>query len=163
MALLAGNNTSKLVMAALGLALALTPIMAEAKGGHGPRATFEELDANGDGNLTKEEMQAHRKARMASADADGDGNISKAELEAQIASKSSERVSRRVDRMMEHLDTNSDGLISVAELDAAAEKRASKRGGRGFEKADSDGNGSISKAEFEAMAKKGGKRFHRGN
>lgn len=163
MALLAGNMTSKLALAALGLTLAFSPLMAEAKGGPGPRASFEELDANGDGNLTQAEMQAHRKARLASADTNGDGAISRAELEAQLSANAGERAAKRVDRMMKHLDTDSDGSISASELETAASEKAGKRAGRGFSRADTDGNGSISKAEFEAMDKKGGKRKNRGN
>ena len=159
MALLAGNMTQKLALAALGVTLALTPMMAQAKGSkHGPRASFEQLDANGDGSLTQAEMQAHAKARFASADSNGDGNISRAELEAQAKSNASERATRRIDRMMERLDTNSDGQISASEMEAAADKRGGKRGERMFKRADADGNGSISKAEFDAMAKKGGKK-----
>lgn len=162
MALLAGNTTSKLALAALGIALALTPMIAEAKGGHGPRASFEELDANGDGALTQVEMQAYGKARIAAADTDGDGDISWAELEAHIASKGQGRMERRIDRMMDRMDADKDGVISAAEIETASADRSARRANRGFERADADGNGSISKAEFEAMAKKFGKRHGSG-
>lgn len=158
MVLLAGNMTSKLALAAVGFTLALTPMMAEAKGGPGPRASFEELDANGDGNLTQEEMLAHRKAQLAAADSNGDGAISRAELEAYISANAGDRMTRRIDGMMEQLDKDANGSISATELEAAESERAGKRAGRGFSRADTDGDGSISKAEFDAMGKKGGKR-----
>ncbi|PTX56882.1 EF hand domain-containing protein [Litoreibacter ponti] len=151
MTLMAGTLKTKLVLAGLGVALALTPIMAEAKGGpKGPRASFEELDANGDGGITQAEMQAHRMARFAAADADNDGSITREELLARAQEGAGERMSKRVDRMIERLDANDDGALSEAELTAAVETR----GGRGFSRADADGDGSISKAEFEALGEK---------
>lgn len=151
MVLMAGSLTQKLALAGLGVALALSPVIAEAKGGPGgPRASFEQLDANGDGGITQAEMEAHRAARLAAADANGDGSITRDELLAQIKSGADDRMSRRVDRMLDRLDANNDGALSQTELTAAAEKR----GGRGFSRIDTDGNGSISKAEFEAMGEK---------
>ena len=56
---------------------------ANAQGGQkGPRMSFEEVDANADGKLTPDEMQAHRRAQMAKMDSDTDGFLTEAELRA---------------------------------------------------------------------------------
>lgn len=157
MALLAGNLKTKLTLAGLGLMLALSPMMAQAqgKGGHGgPRASFEELDADGDGGITQAEMRAHGMARLTAADADSDGVLSRDELLARMTSGADARATRRVDRMLERHDTDKNGALSTTELAAIGEGRE----GRGFSRVDADGNGAISKAEFEAMAGKMRKR-----
>jgi len=150
MALLAGNLKTKLALAGVGLALAMTPMMAQAKGGQGPRVTFEELDANSDGSVTEAEMQAHRTARFTTADTDGDGSLSRAELEAQMKSQKEDRMSRRLDGMMDRLDADDNGSLSQEELAEAG----SARKGKGFSRLDEDGDGAVSKAEYEEMGKK---------
>ncbi|RLJ60550.1 EF hand domain-containing protein [Litoreibacter meonggei] len=150
MAILAGNLKTKLALASVGLALALTPMIAHAKGGHGPRVTFEELDADGNGSVTEAEMRAHRAAHFAMADADGDGSLSRSELEAQMKSGKESRMERRLDRMMDHLDADDNGVLSQEELADAGGKRK----GHGFSRMDKDGDGAVSKAEFEEMGKK---------
>jgi Ca2+-binding EF-hand superfamily protein len=157
MALLAGNLKTKLVLASVGLALVMTPMMAQAKGGQGPRVTFEELDADANGSITQAEMEAHRAARFTTADTDGDGSLSRAELEAQMKAGKEGRMERRLDKMMEHMDADENGSLSKEEMADAG----SKRKGKGFSRMDKDGNGEISKAEFDEMSKKrrgGGKR-----
>jgi Ca2+-binding EF-hand superfamily protein len=51
------------------------------------------------------------------------------------------RKSAKIDKMFEKKDTNSDGVISKAELLAHAEKK--------FAKMDADGNGSLTKEEVK--------------
>ena len=150
MAILAGNLKTKLALAGFGLALAMTPMMAQAKGGQGPRVTFEELDADSNGSVTEAEMQAHRAARFTTADTDGDGSLSRAELEAQMTSGKESRIERRLDRMMDHLDADDNGTLSQEELAEAGGERK----GKGFSRLDKDGDGAVSKAEFDEMGKK---------
>lgn len=78
------------------------------------------IDANGDGVITVQEVQAHREklraeraaARFAKLDSNGDGVVSAAEFtEAQT-------------RKLKALDANGDGVVS-------AEEARSKRGGHG--------------------------------
>ncbi|SFR57482.1 EF-hand domain-containing protein [Litoreibacter janthinus] len=152
MALLAGNLKTKLALAGVGLALALTPMVAQAKGGpQGPRVAFEELDADGNGSITEAEMQAHRAARFTTADTDGDGSLSRAELEAQMSADKGDRMGRRLDRMIDRLDTDKNGALSQEELAQAGGER---KGRGGFSRLDKDGDGAVSKAEFEQMGKK---------
>lgn len=131
------------------------PAMAQQAGGQPPRMIFEELDADGNGAVTLDEMQAAGQARFAEADTDGDGALSRDELIA----RSQARIESRVDRMLERLDSDGDGLLSMAELDAAREGRdgrGPRHGRRGpnperiFERLDADGDGQVTEAEFDA-------------
>lgn len=97
--------------------------------GHGMgqnRPTFEEMDTDGDGQISKEEMEAGRKDRFAEMDADGDGLVSKDELIAHMSAKMAERV----DEMFERLDTDGDGFLSQEELEAAREGKRGHGKGR---------------------------------
>ncbi|MEM7319290.1 MAG: calcium-binding protein, partial [Pseudomonadota bacterium] len=88
------------------LAAAVAASGAFAQGpGKGQRITFEELDANGDGEITMAELEARQAARFAAADTDGDGKLTAAELTA----RANARVEKRVNKMLERHDANGDG------------------------------------------------------
>ncbi|PIV72642.1 MAG: hypothetical protein COW55_16065 [Rhodobacteraceae bacterium CG17_big_fil_post_rev_8_21_14_2_50_65_11] len=110
------------------------------------RPAFADLDADGDGQLTQEEMMAHRNARFAEADTDGDGSLDRDEMIAASAA----RIEERIDRMMARIDEDGDGLISAGEMAAMGPR------GQGpeqmFTMLDSDGDGTISAAEFDEMS-----------
>ncbi|MBE1296505.1 MAG: calcium-binding protein [Rhodobacteraceae bacterium] len=117
-------------------------------GMHGPRASFEELDADGNGQVTKAEIEAHRAARFAATDTDGDGKLSAAEIEAEGVKRAAERAVR----MIERHDSDGDGALGPDELPKSRQR------GDMFARMDSDGNGAISKEEFqEARANMRGK------
>lgn len=121
--------------------------------GHRP-PSFEQLDANGDGKLTPEEIKRHMQARFAEADADGDGKITRQEMSDRIAARQAERRERMLDRMFNWRDLDGDGALSMDEM----------RDGRGLEmfaRADEDGDGAVSREEFERMRKMHD-RHHRG-
>ncbi len=121
------------------------PAMAE-DGPRGPQMIFENLDLNGDGAVTLEEMEGAREARFAQADANGDGVLDRDEL---IAG-GSERMARGIDRMLERADTDGDGAVSPEEM---AEMRPGRRGPEAiFERFDADGDGSLTQSEFEEAA-----------
>jgi Ca2+-binding EF-hand superfamily protein len=83
---------------------------------------FDAIDADHDGQLSKDELKAFFKARreqMAAAwfkkvDTDGDGRISKAEAQA-----GAPRLAAHFDK----IDTNGDGFLSPEELAAAHQHR----------------------------------------
>ncbi|MEM6589090.1 MAG: calcium-binding protein [Pseudomonadota bacterium] len=109
--------------------------------GKGP--SFEEVDANADGLMSPEELQAHREARFAETDINGDGALTRDEIEARMDAKGGERRAKFLDRMFERRDANANGQLSLEEM-------TSDRTAKMFERADADGDGLISKAEFEA-------------
>ena len=65
---------------------------------------------------------------------------------------SSSEFAERGARMFERLDDDGDGAISRAEIDAMQEKRRAKRAERAaarFDEADANGDGRVTRAEFE--------------
>lgn len=122
-------------------ALMYAPIIANAKEGDRRGVAFEQIDADGNGQLTKAELATMGDARFARMDKDGDGFVTEAEIEAAQA----ERAKKRAGRMMRHLDSDKDGRISLTEM------QSSDRAARLFDRVDADGDGVISKAEFDAM------------
>jgi len=117
---------------------------------HDSKPSFEQLDANGDGQISPAEMAMHRQERFAKADTNGDGMLNEDELIARMQS----RMAKRVANMIEQHDTNGDGVISAEEMQGG-------NGGRMFAMADADDDGTISKAEFDAMKKGHGMRMHK--
>lgn len=128
----------------------------------GRAATFARLDADRNGQLTREEMRAERGERrgrggwrghrggpggpgggLAGADANNDGNITREEFLA------------RPTEMFNRLDANHDGVISTAERPQRPERQAGADGQRRERpdrpNPDTNGDGSFSQAEFTAM------------
>ncbi|MBS8228744.1 EF-hand domain-containing protein [Vannielia litorea] len=144
--------------------------MAEARGpgggmggmGMGPGAdptppSFAELDTNGDGSLSAEELAAGDAVRFARADANGDGEISAEELAAAAQAREEARRTQRAERMIERLDTDGNGTVSAEEFAAGRPERAQERRAQMldtlFERMDTNDDGTVSEQEFEtAMA-----------
>ncbi len=135
------KQVSYFAVAALVMALA-GPAVAFGPGGkHGPQIDFETLDADGNGEVTKAELQSHGQARFAQADSDGDGKLTAAELTAAARKQSEDRVAH----MIERFDTDGDGALSQDEMP----KPRKRRGDRMFDVMDADDSGGISRAEFD--------------
>lgn len=136
------------VLAVMIPAALAAPAMAQQAGGpQGPRFIFEELDADGNGAVTLQELEAAGAARFTGADTDGDGALSRDELIAQAQS----RVETRVDSMLERMDGDGDGQLTMAEMEEAREGRGHRGPNpeRMFGRLDADGDGSVTEAEFD--------------
>lgn len=105
------------------------------RGGH-----FDRLDENGDGALTRDELDARQREFFDAADADRDGRLTQDEMRAHHEKKRAERRGKRLG------DANGDGKVSKAEYEAAAEER--------FRKLDKNKDGFISDAEMEEAREK---------
>ncbi|UYV36261.1 EF-hand domain-containing protein [Rhodobacteraceae bacterium D3-12] len=127
---------------------------AQGKQGHGRgmgpmMPEFSELDANGDGNLTQAEMEAHAKAKFDAADTDGNGKLSAEELLEAGKKRKEERRAKRAEKMLKRLDTNNDGEVSFDEMPGQQ-----TQADRMFSRIDADGDGNITEAEMQDAAKK---------
>lgn len=130
-------------------------------------------DADGDGSVTRAEMQSHGAQMFARLDVNGDGAIGAADREARQAQR------------FAAMDTDNDGELSQAEMRAAHEARHAKREERRaasaehraehrddrmaehFDRMDADNSGGLSQAELatrhdaRAEDEHRGKRGHR--
>jgi Ca2+-binding EF-hand superfamily protein len=111
---------------------------------------FQNLDANGDDFISKDELENAGALRFSKIDENGDGFLSSEELQKAGA----ERAERRAQRMIKHLDKNDDGKLSMDEMKEMGERRHKK--GKMMKHLDADEDGKISKDEFmTARAKRG--------
>ena len=141
-------KTTYILAGALAVAMGLTAVTADARDRGGPdreRASFSELDADGNGEVTMAEMEAFKAARFAAADTDGNGSLSVEEMIAARSSDNEDRMERRINRFIERADDNGNGTLELDEM-GPSEERVTAR----FERLDTDGSGGISEAEMEA-------------
>jgi len=82
------------------------------RGGNRMGQMMENFDTNGDGQLTQEEIDTARAAKLAEFDADGDGQLTLEEYQALWLDAMRERM---VDRFQSH-DDDGDGQVTVEEF-----------------------------------------------
>lgn len=165
------TRTSKLAaltLATLAAALVASTAMAERgpdadhAGRMGPFAAFDfaAIDADKDGKITPAEIEAHRTAQITAADTDGDGLLNPTELSAMHLKQMSARGDAMTERMMARLDSDKDGKLSPAEM------QAQRPAERMFDRLDADNDGALSEAEIAAskdrMAERRGGKERRG-
>lgn len=147
---------TQILMAALVAGVVMTAGAASAQGfggEHGERPDFATLDANGDGGITLDELQAQGAARFAEHDTDGDGALSAEELIAAANGRAADRAAQMIAR----LDANDDGVLQQEEM----RPRGGDMGARMFGRVDADNDGILTEAEFEAAMDRHGD--HRGH
>ena len=138
---------ASLIATGTGVALALET----AKG----RMTFEQLDVDGSGEITQEDLEMLPDARFAEMDADGSGDIN----EAEFVAAAQVRAGQAAARMFARLDADGDGVLSQDALAARGH-----HGGRlrAVMRLDADDSGGVSAEEFEAGMERFAHR-HRGH
>ncbi|SUZ32783.1 hypothetical protein ROE7235_02545 [Roseibaca ekhonensis] len=116
---------NKILIPAIALSVALGAGVASARGNHdmGPRnlPSFEELDRDGNGEITPEDIQAFGEAR-------------RAEIEAKRAERMKERAAQmgeRGQRMFDRVDANDDGVVDAEEYAAFTDRMAERMENRG--------------------------------
>ncbi len=114
----------------------------------GERPSFEMLDADKNGELTMEELQAHARVRFDERDANKDGKLSAEEM----VKDGQKRAEKRAGKMIERHDTDGDGMVSFEEM---SNGRKEGRGAKMFERIDADSNGTISEEEYAQMKEMG--------
>ncbi len=93
---------------------------------------FQRMDADDDGKITQEEVDAFRAAQVTAADASGDGALSIEEFDTAYRDLTRSKMVRAFQR----LDVDGDGIISADEMD--------NRFGSFVEKMDRNGDGALS-------------------
>ena len=132
-----------ILIASVSVAATSAVAMGPGFGRSGHQMSFEDLDKDGNGEVTREEMQMRVSDRFSQADTDGDGKLTQEEMVAAAQS----RMQQRVEAMIERFDADGDGAVSFDEMPRPDEKR----GARMFDLLDSDDSGGISKQEFAEM------------
>mgnify|MGYP005845394363 CR=1 FL=1 len=103
---------------------------------------FERLDADGDGKVTRAEIDAARAADLATYDANRDGVLSVEEFAELHAARTRDRMVRH----FQFLDADGDGKVTEAEMEAPA--------ARMLRRLDADGDGAVTREEV-AEARRG--------
>lgn len=116
--------------------------------GRGPFSmqNFDAVDADKNDKITQAEVDAYRKAEIATTDANGDGFMSADELTAMHLKHLTERAKDMAGRMVTDLDADADGKLSAAEMATRPMPV------RMFDRIDTDQDGAVSKAEAQAAA-----------
>ncbi|WP_158585608.1 EF-hand domain-containing protein [Pseudooceanicola sediminis] len=133
-------------------AIAQQSDMPQGRGGPqgAPHMDFATLDANGDGQVTQDELDAAAAKRFSEADSDGNGTVSVEEMVARMQAmaeqRREDRQTRMAERMIARLDQNDDGVLSADEMKPGAAPAPKTM----FERLDKNGDGAISEEEFAA-------------
>ncbi|MAM62839.1 EF-hand domain-containing protein [Maritimibacter sp. UBA3975] len=134
----------------------------------GAPVAFAELDANGDGQITQDDLTQRAGERFSQADADGDGAVTLAELTEAGIARFEERHDARMGmaapgavpgrpsdaQVRARAEDMAGRLLARADADKSGTLEAGEMtGGRGmdrlFDRADADGDGAVTEEEFE--------------
>ncbi len=112
--------------------------------------TFENLDINNDGKLSKKEIEKQRDFMVESMDLNGDKVVSTQEL----IKRRAKRADFFAKRMIKKLDSDGDGSLSFTELKKSQQWKLERM----FYRVDKNNDGFISKEEAQTARKNMSKR-----
>ena len=114
-------------------------------GKNGKRATFAEMDKDGNGELAKEEVWGRLSANFDQLDTDKSGTLSSGELSVLKKGRAGKHHKRAT---FAELDADGSGTLSESEFATQGKKRAGKNFKRAiFAEMDKDGDGALAKDE----------------
>lgn len=105
------------------------------------KSPFDEMDANHDGFISKDEYAAYQKKRFDEFDTNHDGRIDAKEIAS--SPPLMERNLKTAERMVKEWDKNGDGIVSADEFKQVSEER--------FARQDKEGTGRIPRPKPPAM------------
>lgn len=115
------------------------PMMAHAQ------AVFDLVDTDGDGFVTREEMDAARLARFMELDRNGDGQVDRSELMVGPGQGRKGYTAEQTQAVLAAYDHNGDGIITLDEVTEAIERL------NVFSGLDTDGDGKLTREEAEGV------------
>ena len=114
---------------------------------HKERPSFSVLDADGNGELTKEELAMKGRERFEARDTNGDGKLSAEEIAAGVQEHAIKKGKKRAGKL-----ARGEGKAKQDfEKALAAMERRRKRAAKMFDRIDADGNGTVSEQEYAQM------------
>ncbi len=116
-------KASTLTIATIGGALALglaIPATAQAQNGERRANMIEQFDTDRSGTISADEYVTARSMRFDEADADGNGELTREEV---IDRMERRRLERRASRLLRRMDIDGDGKVTKAETEGRARKR----------------------------------------
>ncbi len=137
------NTCWKIPSLAFALGLVATSVLAQ--GGQGGR--FADIDANGDGLVSRAEATSNAESVFNAMDADTNGKLTKDEyMSVRMGQQNGANTAMQAQRQAEKearfapMDTNGDGQVSLEEFVAGAANR--------FKAADANGDGMLTRPEW---------------
>ena len=141
------NATLRILLASLAITAGVGVAEARERGHGGEGMTFEQLDVDGSGEITTEDLDAFKSQRFAELDANGDGSVDLEEFTAHAQARAGERAAE----MFARLDADGDGSLS---RDVLESRMGRGPGERMISRFDTDDSGGVSAEEFEAAREK---------
>lgn len=133
---------------------------AESPAGPPPEERWNAVDTDGDGSLSRAEAEAGAPGMARNfdrLDANADGQLTREEIRAQRA-QMREQARAQAEQRWAATDTNGDGAIDLAEAQTGMPRAAAN-----FGRLDADGNGLLSREEMrQAMRQRHAERMQRG-
>lgn len=108
-------------------------------------AMIAQMDGDGDGAISRAEMDAAQSQRFASLDADGDGLVSEAEFVDATKARGGGRMADRMAQRFARTDADGNGFATQNEFKDA--------GGARFDRMDADGDGLVTADEMRETAR----------
>lgn len=115
----------------------------------GPRGNLDaliaQMDGDGDGAISRAEMDAAQSQRFATLDVDGDGLVSEAEFTDAVKQRGRGRMADRMAQQFAQTDADGDGLATESEFVDIGSTR--------FDRMDADGDGLVTAEEMRETAR----------